>query len=211
MVRAKAEGTAWEGEVAQAKKGVKAAQREVEDEHVRIYQEVVAEYERYKERAVPYKSLRYIRELAEELQELQEIRVVRLQNGRGTGNKREVLAAVAESFRGQDNQGQQQLSETTQRIIRALPRVFTEEQSEAIHRCRVTLREITQAVRALKRGKSPGVDQLVAEAYQYLRAPELDGLALRSTKVLRTGKPPVEWRGKVRPLYRKGDHLCPRN
>ena len=210
MLRAKADGTAWEGEVAQAKKGVKAAQRAVEDEHGRIYQEVVAEYKRYKERAVTYKSLRYIRELAEAGQ-LQEIRAVRLQNGRGTSNKREVLAAVAESFRGQDNQEQQQLSETTQRIIQALLRVFTEKQREAIHRRRVRLREITEAVRALKRRKSPGVDQLVAEAYQNLRAPELDWLAPRSTKVLRTGKPPVEWRGKVRPLYRNGDNLCPGN
>ena len=37
----------------------------MEEEHERIYQKVVAEHERYMERAVPYKSLRYIRELAE--------------------------------------------------------------------------------------------------------------------------------------------------
>ena len=210
VVRAKAQVTAWEGGVAQSKKGVKAAQRAVEHEHGRIYGEVVAVYERHKQRAVPYKSLRYIRELAQAGQ-LQEIRAVRLQNGRGTRNKREVLAAVAESFRGQENQGQQQLSETTQRIIQALLRVFTVEQREAIHCRRVTLREITEAVHAHKGRKSLGLDQLVAEAYQNLRAPELDGLAPRSTKVLRTGKPPAEWRGKVRPLYRKGDHLRPGN
>ena len=51
------------------------------------------------------------------------------------------------------------------------------------------------------------MDQLVAEAYQHLEAPELDGLAGRVTEVLRTGEPPKEWGGKVRPLYKKGDHL----
>ena len=96
-------------------------------------------------------------------------------------------------------------------MVRALPRVFTAEQSEDIHRSTVTLGEIKEAVKALKGKKSPGVDQLVAEAYQHLEAPELDGLAGRVTEVLRTGKPPKEWGGKVRPLYKKGDHLRPGN
>ena len=55
------------------------------------------------------------------------------------------------------------------------------------------------------------MDQLVAEAYQNLGAPELDGLAGRVKEVLRTGNPPVEWGGKVRPVYKKGDHLRPEN
>ena len=122
-----------------------------------------------------------------------------------------MLEEEARIFREQHNQGWQGLSETTQRIVRALPRVCTEQQSEAIQRSRVTLVERTEAVRALKSKKSPGVDQLVAEAYQNLVAPELDGLAGRVTEVLRTGKHPVEWRGKVRPLYKKGDHLRPGN
>ena len=113
--------------------------------------------------------------------------------GRVMGNKQELLAALAVSSQGQHNQGQQGLSETTRRMVRALPRVFTEEQSEALHRRRVTLTEITEAVRALKRKKSPGMAQLVAEAYQNPGAPELDLLAGRVTEVLRTGKPPVEW------------------
>ena len=128
---------------------VRAARRAVEEEHERIYQEVVAEHERYMERAVPYTSLRYIRELAE------------------AGKPQEIRA--------------------------------------------VTLGEMKEGVQALKRKKSPGVDQLVAEAYQHLEAPELDGLAGRVTEVLRTGEPPAEWGGKVRPLYKKGDHLKPGN
>ena len=51
----------------------------------------------------------------------------------------------------------------------------------------------------------------MAEAYQHLEAPALDGLAGRVTEVLRTGEPPVETGGKVRPLYKKGDHLRPGN
>ena len=51
----------------------------------------------------------------------------------------------------------------------------------------------------------------MAEAYQNLGAPELDRLAGRVTEVLRTGKPPAAWGGKVRPLYKKGDHLRPGN
>ena len=62
--RAQTEAAVWQEEVARAKKRVQAARRAVEDEHERIYQKVVAEHERYMERAVPYKSLRYIRELA---------------------------------------------------------------------------------------------------------------------------------------------------
>ena len=89
--------------------------------------------------------------------------------------------------------------------------MFTAEQSEDIHCSRVTLGEIKEAVRALKGKKSPGVDQLMAEAYQHLEAQELDDLAVRVTEVLRTGEPPVEWGGKVRPLYKKGDHLGPGN
>ena len=85
--------------------------------------------------------------------------------------------------------------------------MFTAEQSEDIHRSGVTLGEIKEAVKALKGKKSPGVDQLVAEVYQHLGAPELDGLTGRVTEVLRTGEPPKEWGGKVRPLYKKGDHL----
>ena len=182
----------------------------MEEEHERIYQKVVAEHERYMERAVQYKSLRYIRELAE-AGKPQEIQAVRLQDGRVRGNKREVLEEVAQSFRRQHNQGQQELSGITWRMVRALRGVFTAEQSEDIHRSRVTLGEIKEAVWALKGKKSPGVDQLVAEAYQQLEAPELDGLAGRVTEVLRTGEPPVEWGGKVRPPYKKGDHLRPGN
>ena len=55
------------------------------------------------------------------------------------------------------------------------------------------------------------MDQLVAEAYQNLEAQELDGVADSLTEVLRTGKPPAEWAGKVWPLYKKGDHLKPGN
>ena len=208
--RAQEEGAEWQTEVAQAKKRVRAARRAVEEEHERIYQKIVAQHERYMESAMPYKSLRYIRELAE-AGKPQEIRAVRLQDGKVTGNIREVLEEVAQSFRRQHNQGQQELSRITRRMVRALPKVFTAEQSEDIHRSRVTLGEIKEAVRALKGKKSPGVDQLVAEAYQHLEAPELDGLAGRVTEVLRTGEPPVEWGGKVRPLYKKGDHLRPGN
>ena len=194
----------------QAKKRVRVARRAVEEEHERICQKVVAEHERYMERAVSYKLLRYIRELAE-AGKPQEVRAVRLQDGRATGNKREVLEELAQSFRRQHNQGQQELSGITRRMVRALPRVFTAEQSEDIHRSRVTLREIKEAVRALKGKKSPGVDQLVGEAYQHLEAPELDGLGGGVTEVLRTGEPPVEWGGKVQPLYKKGDHFRPGN
>ena len=63
---------------------------------------------------------------------------MRLQDGRVTGNKRKVLEEVAQSFRTQHNQGQQELSGNTRRMVRALPRVFTAEQSETIHRSRVT-------------------------------------------------------------------------
>ena len=51
----------------------------------------------------------------------------------------------------------------------------------------------------------------MAEAYQNLGAPELDRLAGRVTEFLRTGKPPLEWEGEMRPLYKKGDHLSPGN
>ena len=210
QVRELTEGAVWHEKVAQANKRVQAARRTVEDEHERIWQKVVAEHERYMERAVPYKALRYIRQLAE-AGRLQEIRAVRLQDGRVTGNKLEVLEEVAQNFREKHIEGQQGLSKTTQRMVRALPRVFTEEQNKAIHRSRVTLGEIEEAVWALKRKKNSGVDQLIAEAYQNLGAPEPDGLARRVTEVLRTGKPPVEWGVKVRPLYKKGDHLRPGN
>ena len=133
-------------------------------------------------------------ELAEDAR-LQEIRAVRLQDGRVTSNKREVLEEVAQSFRKQHNHGQQGLSRTTLRMVQALPRVITAEQSEGIHRSRVTLGEIKEAIRALKRKKSPVVDQLVAEAYQNLEAPGLDCLADRVAEVLRTGKPLAEFRG----------------
>ena len=89
--------------------------------------------------------------------------------------------------------------------------MLTAEQSDDIHRSRVTLGEIKEAVQALKRKKSPGVDPLVAEAYQHLEAPELHGSAGRVSEVLRTGEPPADRGGKVRPLYKKGDHLRPGN
>ena len=63
--RAREEGTEWQTEVTQAKKRVRTARRAVEEEQEMIYRKVVAEHEIYMERAVPYKSLRYIRELAE--------------------------------------------------------------------------------------------------------------------------------------------------
>ena len=76
--RAREEGTEWQTEVTQAKKRVRTARRAVEEEHERIYQKLVAEHERYTERAVPYKSLRYIREVAE-AGKPKEIRAVRLE------------------------------------------------------------------------------------------------------------------------------------
>ena len=129
---------------------------------------------------------------------------MRLQDGRVTSNKREVLEEVAQSFRKQHNQGRQGLSKTTRRMVQALQMVFTAEQRQAIHRSRVTLEEIKEAVRALKRKKSPGVDQLVGEAYQSLGAPELDGLADRVTEVLRTGKPQRTGGARCGPCIRKG-------
>ena len=80
-----------------------------------------------------------------------EIRAVGLQDGRVTDNKLEVLAAVAESLRRQHNQGQRELSGTTRSMVQALPRMFKEERSEAIHHCRVALGAITVGVRTLKR------------------------------------------------------------
>ena len=53
--RAQAEGAEWQTEVTQAKKRVQAARGAVEEYHERIYEKVVAEHERYMERAVPYK------------------------------------------------------------------------------------------------------------------------------------------------------------
>ena len=143
--RVRAEGAVWQEEVAQAKKREQAARRAVKDEHEGIYQKVVAEHERYIERAVPYKSLRYNRESAEAGRP-QEIRAVRLQDGEVTGNKREVLEEVVQSFWKQHNQGQQGLSETTPRMVQVLARVFGADQSEAIQRSRVKLGEIKEAV-----------------------------------------------------------------
>ena len=117
--RAQAKGAEWREELARAKKRVQAARRPVENEHERVYQKVVAEHERYMERAVPHKSVRYIWELAEAGQP-REIRALRLQDGRVTDNKWEQRREVAESFRGQHNQGQHTLSETTRRMVRAL-------------------------------------------------------------------------------------------
>ena len=83
QARAAAEGAWWEAEVKQAKKRVQEARMDVEDEHERMYSKVVAEHERYMERAVPYKSLRYVRELAE-AQRPQEMKAVRPPGGRVT-------------------------------------------------------------------------------------------------------------------------------
>ena len=153
-VNAKAEGTHWEAEVKLAKKRVQAARREVEDEHGRIYRTVVAKHERHMERAVPYKSLRYIRELAEGGRP-QDMTAVRLPDGRVTSNNREVLAAVGESFRKLHNKGQWGLGETTRKMVRALLRVFMKEQSEAIRHRRVILGEMAGALQALRDKKSP--------------------------------------------------------
>ena len=121
----------------------------MQDEHERIYQKVVAAEERYMERSVPYKLLRYIWELAEAGRP-PEIRALRLQDCRIRGNKREVLDDVAQSFQKQHNQGQQRLRGTTRRKVQRLPRVFTAEQSEVIHHSRLTLGEIKEAVRLLR-------------------------------------------------------------
>ena len=126
--RAQEKGAEWHTEVTQAKRRVQTARGAVEEEHERIYQKVVAEQEWYMESAVAYKSLRYIREL-KEAEKPQEIRAVRPQDGRVTGNKREVLEEVAQSFRKQHNLGQRELSGITRRMVRALQRVFTAEQS----------------------------------------------------------------------------------
>ena len=187
--RAREEGAEWQTEVTQAKKRVRTARKAVEEEHERIYQKVVAEHERYMERAVPYKTAVW--------------QGHEQQKGSAGGGGAEFQEAAQPGAAGAQH--------ITQRMVRALPRVFTAEQSEDIHRSRVTLGEIKEAVRAFKGKKSLGVDQLVAEAYQHLEAPELDGLAGRVTEVLRTGEPPREWGGKVRPLYKKGDHLRPGN
>ena len=133
--RAREEGAEWQTEVTQAKKIVRTARRAAEEEHKRICQKVVTEHQRYMERAVPYKLLRYIRELAE-ARKPQEMRAVILQCGRVTGSKKEVLEEVAQSVRRQHNQGQHELSGITRRMVRALPRVFTAEQSEDKHRSR---------------------------------------------------------------------------
>ena len=153
--RAREDGTEWQTEVTQAKKRVRTARRAEQEEHERIYKKVVAKHEIYMERAVLYKSLRYTRELAE-AGTPEEIRAVRLQCGRITGNKKEVLEEVAQSFRRQHNQGQQELSGIKRRMVRALPQVFTAEQSEDIHRSRVTLGEMKRGSEGSQGEKEPG-------------------------------------------------------
>ena len=62
------------------------------------------------------------------------------------GNSREVLAAVAGSFWKQEDEGQQGLSKTTQKMVQANPWAIRKERSEHVHLRKVALGEMTLCI-----------------------------------------------------------------
>ena len=208
--RAREEGTEWRTEVTQAKKRVRTARRAVEGD-TRGYTRKWWRSMRDAWKGRCRTSCCGTSESSLRLEKKFENQGGETAVWQGHWQQKASAGGGAGEFQEAAQPGAAGANGITRRMVGALPRVYRAEQSEDIHRSRVTLGEIKEAVKALKGKKSPGVDQLVAEAYQHLEAPELDGLAGRVTKVLRTGEPPKEWGGKVRPLYKKGDHLRPGN
>ena len=93
-----------------------------------------------------------------------------------------------------------------------MPKAFNREQRRAIKNTPFSMSEIQRALDCLKNSVVPGVDGLLAEAYQRLTLPSKCRLAARIWDIVMVTTPiPPEWANRVHPLYKKGDWAQPRN
>ena len=161
------------------------------------------ERERYGRNTTPYKSLRYV----------SRIHAVRTPEGGLTNDPDAVLQAVLDSFQAQHGDALPELDPHTRSTIREhVPRVFNREKRRAIEHDPFSISELQRALDRLKEGVVPGVDGLLAEAYQRLTLPVKRRLAARLPDIVTGATPiPPEWANLVHPLYKKGKWAQPGN
>ena len=87
-----------------------------------------------------------------------------------------------------------------------MPKVFDREQRHAIIHDSLSISELQRDLDRLKMGDVPGIDGLLAEAYQCLSLPVKRPLAARLWDIV-TGTTfiPPEWANLVHPFYKKGE------
>ena len=118
-----------------------------------------------------------------------------------------VLQAVLDSLQAQHGDALPELDPNTRSTIREhVPRVFNREQRRAIKHDPFSISELQRALNRLKKGVVPGVDGILAKAYQRFTLPVKCRLAARVWDVV-TGAPPIppDRANLVHPLYKKGD------
>ena len=113
-----------------------------------------------------------------------------------------VLQAVLDSFQAQHGDALPKLDPHTRSTVRKhVPRVFKREQRRAIEHHPFSISELQRVLDRLKKGVVPGVDGLLAEAYQRLTLPVKRRLAARLWDIVTGATPiPPEWANLVHPL-----------
>ena len=93
-----------------------------------------------------------------------------------------------------------------------MPRVFNREQRHAIEQDPFSISVLQRALDRLKKGVVPGVDGLLAEAYQRLPQSVKRRLAAPPWDIVMGTTPiPPEGANLVQPLHKKGDWALPGN
>ena len=159
-----------------------------------------------------YKSLRYVSRVLEDAGH-HTIHAVYTPEGGLTNDPDTILQAVLDSFQAQQGNALPELEPHTRSTIREhVPKVFNREQQRAIEHDPFSISELQRALDRPKKGVVPGIDGLLAEAYQRLTLPVKRRLAARLWDIVTgTTAIPPEWANLVHPLYKKGDWVQPGN
>ena len=85
-------------------------------------------------------------------------------------------------------------------------------EGEALSRIRCTSEEVSKRIGNLNRFKSPGPDGFLPRVVREVQNEMAPFLAEIFNKSLETGEVPEDWKlANVTPIFKKGDHECPKN
>ena len=139
--------------------------RQLREWHVRRAKELAQEQQRYFQNPQPYKSLKHVDKVLGGKGH-RGIKAVRLQDGTVTNDPKVVLEEFPNSFLGQHNTEDGELSAYTEELISHLPKLYNRTQRRDMHQAPFTIRELDEVLYKLQPGKTPGTDGLPAELYR---------------------------------------------
>ena len=172
--------------------------------HIHREKRIAQEHELYAQHELPYKAIRHLNDAMTDTGH-RTITTVRQEDDSLTNDPATVLQATQDGFLRQHTPTQDTLDPDTQAKIDRLSRVFNHTQKRQLEKRPFTIHEVRKAIHSLRQHKTPGYDDLPAEAYYHLPAHLLRILAHRLWDIV-TGRTPCHRTGQTlsAPSAKKG-------